>query len=125
MNPPAIFLISGDADIERAVTEAAGRTGHALTIARTAHEALRMFSHGFDGVELILVDLDPDVHGVTLFNALDDCHGKAPIVAITGCEETYMKPLAMDRGASGCLGKPVTAARFVRLFENICPVPAK
>jgi DNA-binding NtrC family response regulator len=125
MIPPAILLITGDAEIERAVLEAACRSGRALTVVRTAHEAVRIFSHGFDRFNLILVDLDPDVHGVTLFNALDDCHGKAPVVVLTGCEESYVTPVALARGASGCLGKPVTSARFARLIEEFCPLPAR
>jgi DNA-binding NtrC family response regulator len=120
MNPPAILLITGDAEIERAVCEAAGKTRHALTVARTAHEAVRMFAHGFDGLDLIFVDLDPDVHGITLFNAIGDCHGKAPIVALTGCEESYMAPIAISHGATDCLGKPVTPARFERLIGKLC-----
>jgi len=123
MPQPAILLISGDAEIERAACEAARGTGQALVVVRTAHEAVKQFAHGFEGYHLILVDLDPDVHGVTLFNALDDCHGKAPMVALTGCEEIYMKPLALGRGAAACLGKPVMAARFKRLFEEFCSTP--
>jgi len=118
-----IMLISGDAEIERAVSEAARRTGIALTVVRTAHEAVKEFTHGFEGLSLIFVDLDPDTHGVTLLNALEDCHGKAPVVALTGCEESYMKPLAMGRGAADCLGKPITAARFKRLLEACCTIP--
>jgi|GEM_PF-20310 len=120
MSPPAILLITGDPEIERAVSEAARKTGRALTVARTAHEAVKQFAHGFQDLSLILVDLDPEVHGVTLFNALDDCHGTVPVVVLTGCEESYMKPLAMSRGAAGCVGKPVTAARFKLLFEDFC-----
>jgi len=43
------------------------------------------------------------------------------VVALTNCEETYMKPLAMGRGAAGCLGKPVNAARFRKLLEEFTP----
>jgi len=125
MSPPVIMLISGDPEIERAVSDAARKTGHALTVVRTAHEAVRQFSHGFQGLNLILVDLDPEVHGITLFNALNDCHGSAPVVALTSCEESYMKPLALARGAAECLGKPVTVSRFKRLFEDFCTTPAK
>jgi DNA-binding NtrC family response regulator len=124
MSPPAILLISGDAEIERAVNEAARNAGHALTVARTAHEAVRRFAHGFQGIELILLDLDPAAHGVTLFNALDEFHGDVPVVALTGCEESYMAPLAISRGAAACLGKPLTAARFTQLFADLCPSPA-
>ncbi len=124
MFPPTIMLISGDAEIERAVREAARRTGISVTVARTAHEAVKEFTRGFEGLRLILVDLGPGVHGVTLFNALDDCPGGAPIVALTDCEESYMKPLAMGRGAADCLGKPITAARFQRLFEFHCAIPS-
>jgi FixJ family two-component response regulator len=69
------------------------------------------------------MDLDPDAHGVTLLNGLDDCPGNAPVVALTGCQESQMKPLAMSRGAAGCLGKPVTVSRFQRLFEAFCAIP--
>lgn len=124
MYPPTIMLISSDPEIERAVSEAAKQTGIAMTVARTAHEAVKAFTHGFEGISLILVDLDPEVHGVTLFNALDDSHGKAPVVALTGCEESYMKPLVMGRGAADCLGKPIAAARFKRLFESHCAIPS-
>lgn len=121
MIPPVILLITGDAEIERDVVVAADRTGHALNVARTANEAVRMFAQGFDGVELIFVDLDPDVHGVTLFSAIEDCHGAAPIVAVTGCEESYMTPIAAAHGAACCLGKPLSATRFERLIGKLCP----
>jgi len=122
MTPLAIFLISGDAEVERNVTESARRTGHALIVARTAHQAVKMFAHGFEGLRLILMDLDPDVHGVALLNALEDCHGKVPLVALTGCEESYVTRLALRHGAAGCLGKPVALERFERLIGGLCPV---
>jgi DNA-binding response OmpR family regulator len=121
MDRPAILLITGDPEIERAVCEASRKTGWALDVLRTAHEAIKRFSHGFDNLALILVDLDPDVHGVTLFNALEDTHGAAPVVALTSCEESYMKPLAISRGAATCLGKPITASRFQKLLQEFCP----
>jgi DNA-binding NtrC family response regulator len=120
MSPPTILLISGDGAIQRAAFEAARAIGHGMTIARTAHEALTQFIAGFDGFNLIVADLDPDVHGVTLFNALDECHGAAPVIALTSYEEVYMKPLVLKRGGVECLGKPVAASRFVQLFEQYC-----
>jgi DNA-binding NtrC family response regulator len=125
MYPPTILLISGDPETERAAGEAARRTGNGLTVARTAHEAVKEFTHGFEGLRLILLDLDESIHGVTLFSALDDCHGKAPVLVVTGCEESYMKPLAMARGASGCLGKPVLPGHLQHLFEEFCPAAAE
>jgi DNA-binding NtrC family response regulator len=125
MIPPTILLITGDAEVERAVLDAARGSRRGLNVARTAHEAVRVFSHGFDGFDLIIVDLDPDVHGITLFNALEDCHGKAPVVVVTGCEESYVTPVALARGATGCLGKPVTSARFARLLEDLCPMQTR
>jgi len=120
---PNIFLISGDPEIERAVREAARRTCNGLTVAHTARDAVKEFTHGFDDLSLILMDLDPDAHGVTLLSGIEDCPGNAPVVALTGCQESQMKPLAMGRGAAGCLGKPVTASRFQRLFEAFCASP--
>jgi DNA-binding NtrC family response regulator len=124
MPPPAILLITGDPDVERTVVNAAGKTGHALNTARTAYDALRLFSNGFEESCLIFVDLDPQVHGITLFNALDDCHGSVPLVVLTDCEEACMKPPAEQRGAAVCLGKPVTVSQFTRLMDQLCPTPA-
>jgi len=123
MSHPSILLISGDPEIEQAVREAARDAGHGLIVARTAQEAVKAFTRGFAGLRLILVDLDAEVHGVTLFNALDDCHDGVPLVALTSAEESYMKPLAIGRGAADCLGKPLTASRFARLVEEYCPNP--
>lgn len=120
MDSTIILLISRDPEIERAVSEAARRTGHALMIARTAHEAVKVFTYGFERFGLIVLDLDSDVHGVTMFSALEDCHGKARIAVLTSCEESYMKPLALEHGAAACMGKPVTALQFKRLFEQFC-----
>ena len=120
---PTIFLISGDPEIESAVREAARRTCNGVTVAHTARDAVKAFAHGFEDLSLILMDLDPDAHGVTLLNGLEDCPGNAPVVALTGCEESQMKPLAMGRGAAGCFGKPVTASRLQRLFEAFCAIP--
>lgn len=120
MFPLNILLISGDTEIEGAVREAARRSGVALTVAHTAYEAVREFTHGFERLSLILLDLDSDIHGVTLFNALEDCRGKAPVVVLTGSEESYMKPLAMAHGAADCVGKPISSACFERFFAFHC-----
>ncbi len=119
------MLITNDLEVERAVAEAARRTRVAVTVARTAHEALKGFTYGFDGYSLILLDLDPDIHGVTLFNALDECHGNAPVVVLTGCEPIYMKPLVTGRGAADCIGKPVAPGCFTRLLGSHCHAPAR
>jgi DNA-binding response OmpR family regulator len=121
MFPLTILLITGDADIERALLEAARRTGRTLTVIRTAHEAVKTFTHGFESFSLIILDLDPDVHGVTLFHALDDCHGGVPVVVLTGCEESYVKPIALSLGAADCLGKPVPPGQFARLLDELAP----
>jgi len=120
MPPPSILLISCDAEIERAAAAAARKIGIPLSVIRTAHEAVKQLSLGCDAFGLILVDLDPAMHGVTLFNALDDVHGAAPIIALTDCEETYMTPIAVARGAAACLGKPVTPLCFEKLFAQFC-----
>ena len=56
MSPTAILLISVAAEIERAVSEAARIAGHALTVARTAHEAVKGFRHI---VHVLFADLCP------------------------------------------------------------------
>ena len=120
MKPNAILLLNADPDVEKALNEVVSQSGHGLVTARTAVEAFRILREGAKDVKLVLIDLDPEIHGVALLTAVADLRENVPIVAVTSLEESYMKPLAIRRGAVECLGKPVAASRFAEAIQRCC-----
>lgn len=120
MKPRVILLVNADPEVQQATEDAVMRTRHGLRTAHTSAEALRMLSEGTDDVDLVILDLDPKVHGVALLAAIAGCCKNVPILIVTSFEEAYMKPLALKRGAAECVGKPVTASRFEQLIREHC-----
>jgi DNA-binding NtrC family response regulator len=120
MNPRIVLLLNGDPDVERAAEEAVLESRHGLRVARTSRDALGILRDGLDDVDLIIVDLDPSIHGVTLLGAIEGCRDPAPIVALTSLEQEYMRPLAAAKCVAECLGKPVTTAQFEKLIARFC-----
>jgi DNA-binding NtrC family response regulator len=120
MNPHVILLLNADPDVEKALNEVASQRGHELVTAHTAAESFRILRDDAKDVKLVIIDIDPEMHGVALLTAVAGFRENVPIVAVTSLEESYMKPLAMRRGAVECLGKPVAANRFAKAIQRHC-----
>ena len=120
MKPHVILLLNADPDVEKALNEVASQRGHELVTARTAAESFRILRDDAKDVKLVIIDIDPEMHGVALLTAVAGLHENVPIVAVTSLEESYMKPLAVRRGAVECLGKPVAAKRFAEAIQRHC-----
>jgi FixJ family two-component response regulator len=67
---------------------------------------------------MFIVDVDAQVHGATLLNALSFCADRIPIVVITNLEQADMEPVARSKGAVACLGKPVTKDQILELIDR-------
>jgi DNA-binding NtrC family response regulator len=85
-----------------------------------AAESFRILRDDAKDVKLVIIDIDPEMHGVALLTAVAGFRENVPIVAVTSLEESYMKPLAVRRGAVECLGKPVAANRFAEAIQRHC-----
>jgi DNA-binding NtrC family response regulator len=120
MKPHVILLLNADPDVEKALNEVASQRGHELVTARTAAESFRILRDDAQDVKLVIIDIDPEMHGVALLTAVAGLRENVPIVTVTGLEESYMKPLAVRRGAIECIGKPVAANRFAEVIERHC-----
>ena len=118
MKPHVILLLNADPDVEKALNEVASQRGHELVTARTAAESFRILRDDAKDVKLVIVDIDPEMHGVALLTAVAGFRENVPIVTVTSLEESYMKPLAVRRGAVECLGKPVAANRFAEAIQR-------
>ena len=120
MKPHVILLLNADPEVEKALNEVASQRGDELVTARTAVESFRILRDGANDVKLVVIDIDPEMHGVTLLNAVAGFRENVPIVVVTSLEENYMKPLAVRRGASECLGKPVEPSRLAEAIRRHC-----
>ena len=69
-------------------------------------------------LDLVIVDVDPGAHGLALLEAISGCADRPPIVVITALEETYMKPISVEHGASACLGKPITIQKLISSLKD-------
>ena len=120
MKPQVILLLNADPDVEKALNEVASQTGDELLTARTAAESFRILRDAAKDVKLVVIDIDPEMHGVTLLTAVAGFRENVPIVAVTSLEENYMKPLAVRRGAVECVGKPVAPSRLAETIRRHC-----
>lgn len=107
MNENIVLLVDADGDSEGIVSEAAARTGRDVLLAKTSRDAFRVLGNKMRRLDVVIVDVDPGVHGLALLEAINGCADRPPIVVITALEETYMKPIAMEHGGAACLGKPI------------------
>jgi DNA-binding NtrC family response regulator len=112
MKENTILLVDTDGDCEAIVSASARRTGHEVLVAKTSHDAFRILEGEMQRLSLVIVDVDPGVHGLALLEAISACADRPQIVVITALEETYMIPIAAKHGAAACLGKPVTLHRL-------------
>ena len=120
MKPHVILLLNADPDVEKALSEVASQKGDELVAARTAAESVRILRDDAKDVKLVVIDIDPEMHGVTLFTAVAGFRENVPIVVVTSLEENYMKPLAVRRGAVECLGKPVEPNKLADAIRRHC-----
>lgn len=112
MKKKIILLVDADGDCKDLVSVAADRIGHLVKHVKTDKEALDPLDKELPRLALVIVDLDPDVHGLVLLEAIARLSDRPPTVVITGLEESYMKTVSRKHGATRCLGKPLTLRRL-------------
>lgn len=123
MKATLLLIASEKSDESAIVADAATRMGrHCIQVAN-CRRAFELFSSDLNHVDVVVIDLDPGVHGISILEAVASCKKKPPVIAITGLEELDMEPLAIRHGAAACLGKPFNASQLTSLIEEICQPP--
>jgi len=118
MKDKVILLLDSDGDCEGIVLQAAAHTGRRIRVSRTSRDAFEAIRNGMSDLALVIIDADPAAHGLALLEAVSSCGNRPPIIAITGLEESYMKPIAEKHGAMACLAKPVSIARLKSAIDT-------
>lgn len=112
MKENTILLVDADGDCEALVSAAANRASCKVLVAKTSRDAFWILEEQMKRLDLVVVDLDPDAHGLAFLEAISACADRPQILVITALEEAYMIPIARKHGASACLGKPITVQRL-------------
>lgn len=123
-NPGAIAIFTKDRAVLEPAMAAALECSRALHLASSAPEAFAKIQRELGGVDMFIVDVDAEVHGVTLLNALSFCADRIPVIVITSLEQEDMEPVARSKGAVACFGKPVTVAQIREAIEKWANRPA-
>jgi DNA-binding NtrC family response regulator len=123
MKRSVVLLIDADADTSSSVLEAASLTNLDVRFARTSRDLFQMIQAGLDDVAVVVLDVDPGVHGMAVLEALDAWASAPPVIVTSSLEESYLRPVALAHGATECLGKPIGMERLTTAIEKFSATP--
>ena len=116
MKTPLMLLLTRDNGLEDLVAQALSKIGGVSHLTRDPGEALEAVC-GIQDLEVVLIDIDQEPHGITLLNTIKTSREDVPVIAITRNDDEHLKALAYANGAAACFPKPISA---VRLAVAIC-----
>jgi DNA-binding NtrC family response regulator len=121
MKPNILLVAHGDGTSNSAIADAAARTGHGLRHASSGREAFAILKVSLADVDLVIIDVDPGIHSLSILEALSFSRTAPPVIVVTGFEESEMEPVAYCHGATACIGKPFTSGELAALIAEVCP----
>lgn len=93
--------------------------GSQVLQAGTAKEALKLLAERFD-IDWIFLDFQlPDGHGLDLLKDINDLMITAPIIMMSGSDDTHLVANAIEGGASGFIHKAGGRTDFKECFNAI------
>jgi DNA-binding NtrC family response regulator len=121
MKRNVLLVANSSGDSNAIVADAVTRNGRSLRHADNSRCAFELLKAGLNGIDLIVIDLDPGMHSISVLEALGCCDTCPPIIVVTGLEELEMTAIAHRHGATACIGKPFNAAKLAFLMQEVCP----
>lgn len=121
MKPNALLISKKTSDSNGTITQAVSRAGFALLQATDAQSAFALLKNSLPEIDLVIVDVDPGIHGMAILEAITARDTSPPVIVVTGFEQFEMAPIARRHGAAACIAKPFTAAEFIARIEDVCP----
>jgi DNA-binding NtrC family response regulator len=122
MKAKALLISKEMSESNATITEAAARAGLWLLKATDAKQAFEILRSGLADIDLVIIDVDPGIHGMAILEAITSYGTAPPVIVVTGFEQFEMAPIARRHGAAACIAKPFTAAQLVARFEHVWPV---
>ena len=104
----SIMLVEDDPDVRQALADLLRATGHAVTIAASAEEALSLLEHTYQSVLLSDVDLGGGTHGVALMQQIAQRYPFLPRILMSGLPVEILASRFGLTGEQVLLTKPFT-----------------
>jgi DNA-binding NtrC family response regulator len=114
-----LFLINRDADLAKIVRQTAKTCGCDLFEAEDHESALCILKEHGPRFSLVIISLDPNIHGLTLVAGIKDLAEKVPVIALT--DATHVgEAQALAYGAVETIPKPVEAGQLEEVVRHFC-----
>jgi DNA-binding response OmpR family regulator len=109
MKPHVVLLVSKDPDVACLVEDETFAERHGFRHLVDHEEARRALGEGGEDVDLVILDLDPDIGGLDLFH---HARRDLPMLVLTPYSAEDMARVFQRRTANGCLVKPFTKTQL-------------
>ena len=121
MKANALLISKERSDSNATIAEAVARAGLRLLKVTDAKRAFELLRSGLTDIDLVILDVDPGIHGMAILEAITARDTAPPVIVVTGFEQFEMAPIARRHGAAACIAKPFTAAELIARIEGVCP----
>jgi DNA-binding NtrC family response regulator len=119
MKPNVLLVSDSSADSNGVIADAAAQTGRGLRQIKSSREAFEVLKAGLEHSDVLIIDLDPGIHSLSVLEAIGYCEAAPPVIVVTGLEESGMTPIAYRHGAAACIAKPFNAAELASLIKEV------
>lgn len=113
-----ILLVANSDTASNAIVEAvAKQSGFRLRKVSSTRQAFEILATGLDNVDVVIIDLDPGIHSLTILEAIGGHPVAPPVIVLTSLEESEVTPIANRYGTVACLGKPFQYPSLSKAIE--------
>jgi PAS domain S-box-containing protein len=94
--------------------------GYKVVPAKSGDEALKIYSHRPDGIDLVILDLImPHMHGGEVFDRMKEINPRARVLLSSGYSLSGQAEKIMKRGCDGFIQKPFNTVQLSRKVREI------
>jgi DNA-binding response OmpR family regulator len=113
-----VLVIDDEVDLLQTYERLLRRMGYDVITAERGQEGLSIAQSRH--VALVIVDLKlPDIDGLAVVRTLRAGPDPPPVIIVTGFVSAATRQAALDAGAVGYLGKPLSVLALAALLRNI------
>jgi nitrogen-specific signal transduction histidine kinase/ActR/RegA family two-component response regulator len=94
--------------------------GYKVVPAKSGDEALKIYSHRPDGIDLVILDLImPHMHGGEVFDRMKEINPRVRVLLSSGYSLSGQAEKIMERGCDGFIQKPFNTVQLSRKIREI------
>lgn len=121
MKANALLISKKNSESNPTIAQAAARAGFSLLQTTDARQAFELLRNGLAEIGLVILDVDPGIHGMAILEAITARESSPPVIVVTGFEQSEMAPIARRHGAAACIAKPFAVHELLARIDEVCP----